>query len=153
MSAISVIWYYFEKGVRAVQYALFHAVFWRVSGSHTSSRGRAAKHDKVWVVRTQGTIIAACRYRPVSEQWLLCGVYVDGNWRGQGIAKRLLSKAITEFQQMLPGTHIYTFAYHHLQPLYAGLGFVHCEQLTPTLQRLLSSYLGQKRQLVAMYYA
>ena len=116
------------------------------------ARGRAAKHDKVWVARAQGAIIGACRYRPVAEQWLLCGVYVDSNLRGQGIAKRLLSCAMVEFQQLLPGATIHTFAYTHLQSFYCHLGFAKCEQLPPALQPLLSSYLGQKRQLVAMYY-
>ena len=116
------------------------------------ARGRAAKHDKVWVARAQGAIIGACRYRPVAGQWLLCGVYIDSKWRGQGVAKRLLSCAMVEFQQLLPGTTIYTFAYAHLQSFYCYLGFAQCEQLMPELQSLLSSYLGQKRQLVAMYY-
>ncbi|NUZ13158.1 GNAT family N-acetyltransferase [Pseudoalteromonas sp. McH1-7] len=118
------------------------------------ARGRAAKHDLVWVVKDTTGIIAACRLQPVAEHWLLVGVYVSQSWRGRGIAKALITDALSQFQGTNPHSPVYTFAYTHLRSFYLTLGF--CDKAQPLPDELasrLASYLGQNRQLVAMYYA
>ncbi|KJY90845.1 N-acetyltransferase [Pseudoalteromonas piscicida] len=117
------------------------------------ARGRAAKHDKVWVVKERSDIIAACRFQPVDGNWLLVGVYVASQYRNQGIAKTLIKTAINQFRAQQPQQIIYTFAYCHLNDFYLALGFQsNSLELPPELASRLSSYLGQNRQLVAMYY-
>lgn len=120
------------------------------------ARGRAAKHDKVWVVKESSDIIAACRFQPVDGNWLLVGVYVASQYRNQGIAKTLIKTAINQFraqQQQQIKQIIYTFAYCHLSDFYLSLGFQSNPPALPSeLASRLSSYLGQNRQLMAMYY-
>ncbi|ASD66050.1 GNAT family N-acetyltransferase [Pseudoalteromonas piscicida] len=117
------------------------------------ARGRAAKHDKVWVVKDSFEIIAACRLQPVDGYWLLVGVYVAPQHRKQGIAKKLIETVITQFRSLQPQQVIYTFAYCYLHDFYSALGFQsNSRELPPELASRLSSYLGQNRQLVAMYY-
>ncbi|USE70272.1 GNAT family N-acetyltransferase [Pseudoalteromonas maricaloris] len=117
------------------------------------ARGRAAKHDKVWVAKNSNEIIAACRLQPVDGYWLLVGVYVASQYRKQGIAKKLIETVIAQFRSQQPQQIIYTFAYCHLHDFYSTLGFQsNSLELPPELASRLSSYLGQNRQLVAMYY-
>ncbi|MCG9758548.1 MULTISPECIES: GNAT family N-acetyltransferase [Pseudoalteromonas] len=116
-------------------------------------RGRAAKHDKVSVVKDGSEIIAACRLQPVDGNWLLVGVYVAPQRRNQGIAKTLIESAIKQFRSEQSRQIIYTFAYCHLSDFYLSLGFQrNSRELPPELASRLSSYLGQNRKLMAMYY-
>ncbi|AUJ69109.1 MULTISPECIES: GNAT family N-acetyltransferase [Pseudoalteromonas] len=117
------------------------------------ARGRAAKHDNVWVVKDNSKIIAACRLQPVDGYWLLVGVYVAPQFRRKGVAKKLIESAVYHFRSVNPGQTVYTFAYRHLCHFYTALGFQNNScQLPSELASRLSSYLGQNRQLVAMYY-
>ncbi|MEJ6474018.1 GNAT family N-acetyltransferase [Pseudoalteromonas piscicida] len=117
------------------------------------ARGRAAKHDHIWVAKYQHEIVAACRLQPVNGDWLLVGVYVVAQHRKQGIANRLIKTAIDQLYAAAPQSAVYTFAYDYLIDFYSSLGFS-CEslELPNELAGRLASYLGQNRQLVAMYH-
>lgn len=109
-------------------------------------RGRANKQDQVWVVRDK-TIIAACRLQNRAGSLFLSTLYVDTDYRGQGIAQRLIKEML--LQQTQP---VYTFAYCHLEHFYSALAFMRENKLPAELASLFSAYKLQGRDILAMKY-
>ncbi|MCQ8878152.1 GNAT family N-acetyltransferase [Pseudoalteromonas shioyasakiensis] len=107
------------------------------------ARGRATKQDDVWVVYSAAEIIAACRIQNRDEHLFLSTLFVDSNWRAQGIAKRLLLALIAEQQKV-----IFTFAYQSLIDFYRSIGFNFVLTLPPPISTLLKVY--QQRNVVAL---
>ncbi|WP_440055178.1 GNAT family N-acetyltransferase [Pseudoalteromonas sp. T1lg65] len=117
------------------------------------ARGRAARHDQIWVAKVGSSIIAACRIQPVESYWLIVGVLVAPKYRKQGIASALLAQATIQFRQENHDKPLYTFCYSHLILFYKALNFVEADATLPAaLENRLQAYVRQKRDLVAMYY-
>ena len=109
-------------------------------------RGRANKQDQVWVVRDKG-IIAACRIQNRAGSLFLSTLFVDADYRGQGIAQRLIEEILS-----LQTQPIYTFAYCHLAQFYGALAFQVEEMLPTDLASMFSAYKQQGRDILAMKY-
>ncbi|MBQ4832864.1 GNAT family N-acetyltransferase [Pseudoalteromonas sp. MMG010] len=100
-----------------------------------SVRGRAKKHDDVWVVYHNFEIVAACRIQNKSDFLFLSTVFVAPDYRLQGLAKKLLSSVLLHYSDV-----IYTFAYTPLIHFYTELGFNQVLTYTPALNALFNIY-------------
>jgi len=120
-----------------------------------NARGKASGGDRVWVARDNSTvkratsialIIAVARLSPVNKYHLLTGVYVDDNYRQQGIASQLIEALVN---QQSP---CYTFALSHLEQFYLRLGFepIADDNLPCELAQRFRAYQQQGRKIVAM---
>ena len=110
-----------------------------------NARGRATKHDQVWVAYHDSTIVAACRIQNRSDYLFLSTVLVAPTKRRQGLAKQLLKYALAE-----QSSHVYTFAYAELTDFYKSIGFNFVLTLPSPLDTLFAVY--QQRNIVAMQY-
>ncbi|WP_105213285.1 GNAT family N-acetyltransferase [Pseudoalteromonas sp. T1lg22] len=111
------------------------------------ARGRANKQDQLWVVRCDNDIVAAARVSVLEQQHFLCGVFVEADYRRQGLAATLIRQVCAE----LPGP-IYSFIYQHLRPFYEQLGFATVATLPEHLASRLQSYRNQGRDVLAYCY-
>ena len=120
--------------------------FYKLNGA----RGKAKSSEQVWVAK-QLDIIAACRISPLGGARLLCGVLVCSAERGRGVASQLISLTC---QQEGALDNLYTFAYVHIAPWYASLGFkAICSSEAPTVvSDKLALYVKQGRKLVLLKY-
>uniref|UniRef100_U1KMG5 Acetyltransferase, GNAT family protein n=1 Tax=Pseudoalteromonas citrea DSM 8771 TaxID=1117314 RepID=U1KMG5_9GAMM len=109
-----------------------------------SVRGRANKQDQCWVTKSN-KIIAACRLQNKDDVLFLSTVFVDPEFRTQGVARYLLKSALDAQY-----SNIYTFAYRDLEPFYLGLGFERVSALPEHLSCCFANYVRQKRDIVAM---
>lgn len=101
----------------------------------------------VWIAKHQHEIIAACRIMPLPDQSkLLTGVYVNAQFRQQGIASQLVTQASAN------QTKLFTFALIHLSDFYQTLGFkiMDYNDLPCELAQRFTAYVKQGRQIVAM---
>ncbi|OCQ20504.1 hypothetical protein A7985_15750 [Pseudoalteromonas luteoviolacea] len=112
-------------------------------------RGRATKQDQVWVIK-QTELVAACRVQNVDDDAFLSTVFVEADYRGQGLAKMLISQAVKSTNQS-----VYTFAYQDVLPLYLKLDFttVAIELLPIALQKKFANYLKQGRDILPMCFS
>lgn len=110
-----------------------------------SVRGRAKKHDAVWVAYYRTDIVAACRVQNKSEFLLLSTLFVDPFYRGCKVATGLLSFLL----QQQSGT-VYTFAYKHALNVYYALGFSAVTVLTPDVRVCFDMY--KHRDVIALNY-
>ncbi|NRA53522.1 MAG: GNAT family N-acetyltransferase [Gammaproteobacteria bacterium] len=120
------------------------------------ARAKASGGDMVWVARDNSTaksatstavIIAVARLAPIVNKYhLLTGVYVDDNYRQQGIASQLIEALVN---QQSP---CYTFALNHLELFYLRLGFepIADDNLPCELAQRFRAYQQQGRKIVAM---
>ncbi|MBE0457870.1 GNAT family N-acetyltransferase [Pseudoalteromonas sp. KG3] len=113
--------------------------------SQHNARGRATKHDQVWVAYHDFAIVAACRIQNRSDYLFLSTVLVAPTRRRQGLAKQLLKYALVE-----QNSHVYTFAYAELTDFYKSIGFNFVLTLPSALDTLFAVY--QQRNIVAMQY-
>ena len=118
-------------------------------------RGRARRHDKLWVAQSDNRIVAALRITPSSKDPeaasaapLLCGVYVSDAWRHRGLASRLIREAVSHQGAT------FTFAYRHLTGFYQALGFTLLtpEQLSASLAGRFTTYTRQGRDIVPLVF-
>ncbi|WP_404341046.1 GNAT family N-acetyltransferase [Pseudoalteromonas mariniglutinosa] len=109
------------------------------------ARGRAKRTEQVWVCYLDNEIIAACRIQKRQHYLLLCGVYVDPNWRQQRVASRLITLAMSAQTQS-----VFSFVYKNLIDFYKLNGFNCVLTLPAELATLFTLY--ERRNIVAMQY-
>lgn len=113
--------------------------------SQYNARGRATKHDQVWVAYYDFIIVAACRIQNRNDHLFLSTVLVAPTRRRQGLAKQLLKHALCSQSSL-----VYTFAYAELTDFYKSIGFNFVLTLPSPLDTLFAVY--QQRNIVAMQY-
>lgn len=126
------------ESVEVVAYPLIDR-FYKAQGQGD----RCKRHDKVWAVRDQGTLIATARLSPMEGQWILRGVWVAPSYRHQRIASELITQMIADH----PG-EIHCFALPHLATFYGRLGWQLC-QPKPVLEGVFSAYRRSQPQLLS----
>ena len=109
-------------------------------------RGRANKQDEVWVVKSQ-SIVAACRIQNRAGELFLSTLFVAEAYRGQGIAKQIILKVLSQHTQP-----VFTFAYAHLEGFYRAVQFTCVEALPNELACMLNAYRQQGCNIIAMKY-
>lgn len=105
---------------------------------------RASGAAQVWVAQKDAIIAALC-LRAVDDGLWLTGLLVMPDWRGQGIATRLLTEALAD--RRMP---MWLFCHPDLQPFYQRQGFSPAPLLPPALHQRLKRYQLTKK-LVAMH--
>lgn len=106
----------------------------------------------MWVARDNAAglqaapIVAAARLSPISNRyWLLTGVHVAADYRGQGIARQLITELVKNHR-------CYTFALTHLVDFYCQFNFVKAtpDDLPCELAQRFCAYQQQGRHIIAM---
>ncbi|NTS77272.1 GNAT family N-acetyltransferase [Catenovulum sp. SM1970] len=90
------------------------------------AKGQAKKGECIWLTEHKQQIIAALRIQPLFDEpnsALLLGVFVDPNFRQQGIASKLVTTACRNWQSDNADKTLYTFPYQKLTAWYQTLGF------------------------------
>lgn len=105
--------------------------------SHRSPM-RAAKAATVWVAK-HPDIIAALSLTAVADGHWLTGLFVAPQWRGQGVAGRLLEEVMKS--QAGP---VWLFCHPDLSGFYQRAGFVPCADLPEALAERLRRYVRTK---------
>ncbi|MBE0365391.1 hypothetical protein PULV_a2175 [Pseudoalteromonas ulvae UL12] len=111
------------------------------------AKGRAKKHDNVWVVYYRRQIIAACRIQSIDCEYFLSTVMVEPAYRGQGLARFFILNILSQLSQPLV-----TFAYSHLRDFYSSLGFTEVDGLSTSLSSRFNQYQKQQSNLLAMSF-
>ena len=108
----------------------------------------ASREDTVWVAKSDSTIIAGCIFKQVFGCQFLTGVFVCPEFRSKGVARKLLTNALKEQQQVI------TFPIAALASFYTGLGFVKAdpEQLDEELKGRYKAYNKHPPNLECMIY-
>jgi ribosomal protein S18 acetylase RimI-like enzyme len=88
-------------------------------------------HDgQIFVARHRDQVIGTCAVVPHgAEGWELAKLAVDSNFRGQGIARRLVTRCI-EYAREQGGQRVFLVSNSQLQPalrLYESFGFQYCD--------------------------
>ena len=113
--------------------------FYRAQRSHM----RVPAGAQCWVA-FKGQIVAGLCLSPVGQGHWLTGLWVAAAFRGQGLARRLVSQALQSAQ-----TPVWLFCHPQLADFYARLGFATPAQLPEALQGRLQRY-GRHKALIAM---
>ncbi|MCW7552051.1 GNAT family N-acetyltransferase [Endozoicomonas gorgoniicola] len=87
-------------------------------------KGKARSDERVFVLRSEGEIIAALRACPRSEGFLLRSVWVALSKRGCGYGLELVKETV----EALSPLRCWCYPYQHLRHFYALAGF---EELAP----------------------
>ena len=111
------------------------------------AKGRAKKHDTVWVVYYRSHIIAACRIQLLEDKLFLSTVMVDPEYRGLGLARFFIQNVLSDLEHPL-----FTFAYENLRHFYTSVGFVYVDSLPSSLSSRFKQYQKQQGNLIAMYF-
>ncbi len=111
-------------------------------------RGRAKRHDVVYVAKVNNEIVAAAKLVNVEQNYLLAGVYTAQNHRGQGIGLGLISTILDDTQ--VQKKTIYTFSYDDVISFYLALGFSLKSQLPHALAQLFEVYRSQGRKITVL---
>lgn len=104
---------------------------------------RGTNKGQVWVAKQQTTIAALC-LTPVNEGHWLTGLFVAPQWRGQGIARRLIDAA----SHGLDGP-LWLFCHPDLRGFYEPQGFTTAQRLPPVLGERFMRY-SRDKALVAL---
>lgn len=121
--------------------------FYRAQGYKVKS----GANERVYVIANEGGgFIAAARLVPQSSgHYWLRNLLVAPEWRGQGVATRLMCKLLPDLVPL----GCYCFALPHLTDFYADLGFsqnpAHCPE---DIQRTYNTYRSRGRDWVLMGY-
>lgn len=111
------------------------------------AKGRAKKHDTVWVVYYRSQIIAACRIQFIDGEYFLSTVMVEPVYRGLGLARFFILNVLSDVKQPL-----FTFAYADLSHFYTSVGFARVDSLPTSLSSRLKQYQKQQGNLIAMCF-
>jgi GNAT superfamily N-acetyltransferase len=115
------------------------AKFYRGHQSPMRAKGDAA----IWVAREREIVGALCLTSVAGGQWLT-GLFVAPEFRGQGVAQRLIEAAVNGVEGI-----VWLFCDPDLFGFYQRLGFVAAEQMPQALTDRLARY-QQSKPLVAM---
>ncbi|WP_455885147.1 GNAT family N-acetyltransferase [Pseudomonas spelaei] len=110
--------------------------------SHNSPM-KALKGGRLWVAR-DGEIVAGLCLTPVVGGQFLTGVFVAPDHRGQGLATRLILRAVAE----VAGT-VWLLCHPDLEGLYRRMGFTQDTALPQSLSERLVRYKRNK-PMIAM---
>jgi GNAT superfamily N-acetyltransferase len=113
--------------------------FYRAHGSSM----KALKGGQLWVARDAEIVAGLCLTPVVGGHWLT-GLFVDPAYRGQGLAARLVLRAV----QPVEGT-VWLFCHPDLQGVYDRMGFTQETLLPQSLSERLVRYKRNK-PLIAM---
>ncbi|WP_035415686.1 GNAT family N-acetyltransferase [Ferrimonas kyonanensis] len=111
--------------------------FYRSQGG----KDRCRRHDRVWVARRQGRMVAVARRVPLESHWVLRGVLVEEAERRQGVATELLRRLLMESE-----TPVWCFALLHLKSFYLNLGFQCPETATEPMPTAIAGALAAYRR-------
>jgi N-acetylglutamate synthase-like GNAT family acetyltransferase len=109
--------------------------------------------EQVYCLRNQCAdatmILAAARYLPQADYWVLRNLCVDPQWRQQGLARLLMQQSLEILEQKT----VYCFALGYLQPFYESLGFkcLEPEQTPLAIAEGYRRYSQQQPHLVLMH--
>lgn len=112
---------------------------------------KCGANERVYAIANEAEgFIAAARLVPQSSgHYWLRNLLVASNWRGQGVATRLMQKLLPD----LAPRGCYCFALPHLKVFYGALGFavdpVHCPG---DILRTYNTYRARGRDWVLMGY-
>lgn len=104
---------------------------------------KALKGGRLWVARETEIVAGLCLTPVVGGQWLT-GVFVDPAWRGQGLAARLIARAVAP----VDGT-VWLLCHPDLEGLYQRMGFSQDSVLPQSLSERLVRYKRNK-PMIAM---
>lgn len=107
---------------------------------HQSSM-RAANKGQAWIAQQQELVGALCLTAVNDGQWLT-GLFVAPQWRGQGVAGRLIEAALTGTQGP-----VWLFCHPDLLSLYQPLGFAEAKRLPAALGERFMRYSRSKALL------
>ncbi|MBC3208543.1 GNAT family N-acetyltransferase [Pseudomonas sp. SWRI111] len=110
--------------------------------SHQSSM-KAVREAQLWVAR-RGDIVAALCLRPVAGGHWLTGLFVDPEWRKQGIAAQLIGAAIKDVNEP-----VWLFCHPDLRGFYERRGFTFDPALPQAMAERLSRY-ARSKPMIAM---
>ncbi|MBV0934513.1 GNAT family N-acetyltransferase [Marinobacterium weihaiense] len=100
-------------------------------------KGKARPGDHAFVLHLNGQVLAGVRFEVMAEGWLMRGLWVHRNWRGQGLGRQLLQGCEVQWSAQ----PCYCYPYRELAAFYTRIGFVAVEEhVAPRLQTLLSRY-------------
>ncbi|MGI0119373.1 hypothetical protein [Zooshikella sp. RANM57] len=102
------------KQLKPVEYPLVNR-FYKAQGY----KGKARGNENIFVLQ-QPQIVAALRLTPLTDQWLLRGLWVDYMLRKQGLGLALLDGII----DFLTINHYYCFAEQDVVPFYLKANFI-----------------------------
>lgn len=102
---------------------------------------RAANKGQVWIAQQQELVGALCLTAVNDGQWLT-GLFVAPQWRGQGVAGRLIEAALTETQGP-----VWLFCHPELLSFYQALGFAEARRLPAALGERFMRYSRSKALL------
>jgi GNAT superfamily N-acetyltransferase len=134
------------QSIEPVRFALVDR-FYRSQGYKVKS----GMNERVYTIENESDgFIAAVRLVPQSSgHYWLRNLLVATEWRGQGVATRLMCKLLPD----LSSQGCYCFALPHLADFYAGLGFTqnpsHCPE---DILRTYNTYRARGRDWVLMGY-
>ncbi|MBU2710946.1 GNAT family N-acetyltransferase [Zooshikella harenae] len=132
------------KQLKPVEYPLVNR-FYKVQGY----KGKARGNENIFVLQ-QSQIVAALRLVPLTDQWLLRGLWVDYALRRQGLGLALLNGII----DFLTISHYYCFADQDVVPFYLKAEFISPNIQTlpvPILQRF-KAYQQRNARLQALIW-
>ncbi|QVN04563.1 GNAT family N-acetyltransferase [Pseudomonas rhodesiae] len=109
---------------------------------HDSSM-KALKGGRLWVARDGDIVAGLCLTPVVGGQWLT-GVFVAPDYRGQGLAARLILEAVASVE----GT-VWLLCHPDLERLYQRIGFTQDTRLPQSLGERLVRYKRNK-PMIAM---
>ena len=128
------------------QYCLLAEPLWPLMNkfyrSHQSSM-KAVRDAQLWVAKREVIIGALC-LRPVAGGHWLTGLFVDPEWRGQGIAGALIAEAIRDLQGP-----VWLFCHPDLRGFYEERGFTFDPALPYAMAERLSRY-ARSKPMIAM---
>jgi GNAT superfamily N-acetyltransferase len=145
-SAVAVDETYIFQPVDPERYALVDR-FYRAQGYKV----KCGASERIYtMVSSDNVIIAAARLVPQgSGHYWLRNLLVASDWRGQGIATRLMEKLLPD---LIP-LGCYCFALPHLTNFYTALGFIQNPSHCPDdILRTYNTYRSRGRDWVLMGY-
>jgi N-acetylglutamate synthase-like GNAT family acetyltransferase len=111
-------------------------------------------HDEnIFILRSAeaSSVLAVARFLPRTQShYLLRNVFVDTQWRLQGLARQLIKEALLQ----LPYPRCYCYVFDHLQGFYQSLGFIilPATQVPEDIARGYEICLRSKKTLLLMGY-
>ena len=102
-----------------------------------------ASDGELWVARDE-TIVGGLSVKKVSKGYWLTGLFVDPDYRGQGIARQLVAQA----RAPLDGP-LWLFCHPDLQGLYEAMGFA-CTSVLPQAMAERLVHYRRNKAMIAM---
>lgn len=111
---------------------------------------RPNKADKIAILRDEQShhIIACARLRPIGQYWLLTGMLVHPEYRGQQLGPLLLQ----HMQCKMLAQPTFTFALTPLTDFYSQQDFVVINDAPNDIQQRFESYKNQGKDLTLMMF-